>query len=60
MRQILPHARVARHAEAVGLDTVSILCSGDPDSLDALTSPSGESQLWTVPRLISWSPTIPV
>lgn len=22
--------RVARHAEAVGLDTVSILCSGDP------------------------------
>ena len=31
--------RVARHAEAVGLDTVSILCSGDPDSLDALILP---------------------
>lgn len=31
--------RVPGHAEAVGLDTVSILCSGDPDSLDALILP---------------------
>ncbi len=31
--------RVARHAEAAGLDTVSILCSGDPGSLDALILP---------------------
>lgn len=31
--------RVARHAEAVGLDTQLILCSGDPDSLDAVILP---------------------
>lgn len=31
--------RVARHAEAAGLDTVLIPCSGDPDSLDALILP---------------------
>ena len=31
--------RVARHAQAAGLDTVSILCSGDPDSLDGLILP---------------------
>lgn len=31
--------RVARHAEAAGLDTQLILCSGDPDSLDAVILP---------------------
>lgn len=31
--------RVARHAEAAGLDTQLILCSGDPDSLDAVLLP---------------------
>lgn len=31
--------RVARHAEAAGLDTVLIPCSGDPDSLDGLILP---------------------
>lgn len=31
--------RVARHAQAAGLDTVLIPCSGDPDSLDGLILP---------------------
>lgn len=31
--------RVARHADAAGLDTQLILCSGDPDSLDAVLLP---------------------
>lgn len=31
--------RIARHAQAAGLDTELILCSGDPDSLDALLLP---------------------
>lgn len=31
--------RIARHAEAAGYDTQFILCSGDPDSLDALIIP---------------------
>lgn len=31
--------RVARHAQAAGLDTEEILCSGDPDSLDAVLLP---------------------
>jgi hypothetical protein len=31
--------RVARHAEANGLDTVLIPCSGDPDSLDGVILP---------------------
>lgn len=31
--------RVARHAEAAGLDTELIFCSGDPDSLDAVILP---------------------
>ena len=31
--------RVARHAEAVGLDTILIPCSGDPDSLDGVIFP---------------------
>jgi hypothetical protein len=31
--------RVARHAEASGLDTVLIPCSGDPDSLDGVILP---------------------
>ena len=31
--------RVGRHAKAAGLETVEVLCSGDPDSLDALILP---------------------
>lgn len=31
--------RVAKHAQAAGLDTQLILCSGDPDSLDAVILP---------------------
>ncbi len=31
--------RIARHAEAAGLDTQRILCSGDPESLDAVILP---------------------
>lgn len=31
--------RIARHAEVAGLDTQLILCSGDPDSLDAVILP---------------------
>ena len=31
--------RIARHAETAGLDTQLILCSGDPDSLDAVILP---------------------
>ena len=31
--------RIARHAETAGLDTEQILCSGDPDSLDAVLLP---------------------
>ncbi|MGN0985550.1 MAG: hypothetical protein ACI4OU_03565 [Candidatus Enterenecus sp.] len=31
--------RVARHAQAAGLDTQLILCSGDPDSLDGVLLP---------------------
>ena len=31
--------RVARHAQAEGLDTITVPCSGDPDSLDALILP---------------------
>ena len=31
--------RVGRHAQAAGLETVEVLCSGDPDSLDALILP---------------------
>ena len=31
--------RVGRHAQAAGLETQEILCSGDPDSLDALILP---------------------
>lgn len=31
--------RVARHAEAAGLDTILIPCSGDPDSLDGVILP---------------------
>lgn len=32
--------RVARHMDAAGVETVSVPCSGDPDSLDALIVPS--------------------
>lgn len=32
--------RVERHAQAAGLETEEVLCSGDPDSLDALILPS--------------------
>ena len=31
--------RVERHAQAMGLDTEEVLCSGDPDSLDAVLLP---------------------
>ena len=31
--------RVGRHAQAAGLNTEEVLCSGDPDSLDALILP---------------------
>ena len=31
--------RVERHAQAAGLETEQVLCSGDPDSLDALILP---------------------
>ena len=31
--------RVGRHAQAAGLETEEVLCSGDPDSLDALILP---------------------
>lgn len=31
--------RVERHAQAAGLETQQVLCSGDPDSLDALILP---------------------
>jgi len=31
--------RVERHAREAGLDTELVLCSGDPDSLDALLLP---------------------
>lgn len=32
--------RVGRHAQAAGLDTEEVLCSGDPDSLDAVILPA--------------------
>lgn len=31
--------RVERHAQAAGLETQQVLCSGDPESLDALILP---------------------
>ena len=31
--------RGGQHARAAGLETVEVLCSGDPDSLDALILP---------------------
>ena len=31
--------RVERHAQAAGLETQQVLCSGDPDSLDAMILP---------------------
>ena len=31
--------RVERHAQAAGLETQEVLCSGDPDSLDAVVLP---------------------
>ena len=31
--------RVERHAQAAGLETEQVLCSGDPDSLDAVMIP---------------------
>lgn len=31
--------RVERHAQAAGLETQEVLCSGDPDSLDAVILP---------------------
>lgn len=32
--------RIARHAQAMGLETEQILCSGDPDSLDGIIIPA--------------------
>lgn len=32
--------RVERHAQAAGLETEEVLCSGDPDSLDAVIIPA--------------------
>ena len=32
--------RVGRHAQAAGLETEEVLCSGDPDSLDAVIIPA--------------------
>ena len=32
--------RVGRHVQAAGLETEEVLCSGDPDSLDALIVPA--------------------
>ena len=32
--------RVERHAQAAGLETQQVLCSGDPDSLDAVIIPA--------------------
>lgn len=32
--------RVERHIRAAGLETVQVLCSGDPDSLDAVIVPA--------------------
>ena len=32
--------RVERHAQAAGLETEEVLCSGDPDSLDAVMIPA--------------------
>ncbi len=51
--------RVGRHAQAAGLDTQYILCSGDPDSLDALILPELNTALvdGTAPHIIE--PTCP-
>lgn len=32
--------RVERHIQAAGLETEQVLCSGDPDSLDAVVVPA--------------------
>ena len=32
--------RVERHAQAAGLETEEVLCSGDPESLDAVIIPA--------------------
>lgn len=37
--------RIARHAEAAGLETVLVPCSGDPDSLDAVIIPQRQLAL---------------
>ena len=37
--------RVERHAKAAGLETQQVLCSGDPDSLDALLLPQLKAAL---------------
>lgn len=51
--------RVARHAEAAGLDTVLVPCSGDPDSLDALILPQQGAALvdGTAPHIVE--PSLP-
>ena len=49
--------RVERHAQAAGLETQQVLCSGDPESLDALILPQlaaalvdGAAPLGVVPK----------
>lgn len=46
--------RVARHAQAAGLDAQLILCSGDPDSLDAILLPQRQAAIvdGTAPHVI--------
>jgi len=46
--------RVARHAEAAGLDTVLIPCSGDPESLDGVIIPEKKLALvdGTAPHIV--------
>ena len=51
--------RVERHAQAAGLETEQVLCSGDPDSLDALILPQLGAALvdGTAPHVVE--PTCP-
>lgn len=46
--------RVERHAQAAGLETEQVLCSGDPDSLDALILPQLSAALvdGTAPHVV--------
>ena len=46
--------KVAAWAQEAGLETEYILCSGDPDSLDAVVFPQKAWPLWTVQRPTWW------